>query len=228
MDYIGKFAIKFIFLTVIAIVLIVAFTIVLLLMMKVKRADYYRIIQIRQTLIVFIASVFFWGIGGVIIGTILWMIFFVFSRKYIFAIDARRLEELYMQYEKKGREYPLVEKSAELINVFFNPAEKEVTALEWKYSFSKHLNSLIILLILCFLEITTISSTVLVIYVIEFLIVATAGYILISKLVYYLARTTPSSIFFLCPKGSYIPVILLGVLYYSVTIIMLLTILGVV
>lgn len=226
MNDISNFIIKFVFLTIIAVIITVAFAIMLLLMMKVKKADYYRVIKLRQALIVFIASVYFWGIGGIAIGTILWMIFFLLFRKYFFVVDARRIEELYMQYERKGREYPLVKKFDEVKNVFFVPSVKEITNSEGKYSFTRHLDSLTVLLFLCFFDITTI-ATVPMIYIIEFLIVATAGYILLSKLVYYLEFTTPSSIFFLSPKLSYIPVILLGVLYYLVAIIMLLTILGI-
>lgn len=228
MDYMGKFAVKFIFLTGVAIAIIIAFVVVLLIVIKVKRADYYRVIRIRQKFIAFITSVYFFGLGGIAIGMVLWMISFILFRKYIFAIDARRLEELNMHYEKKGRAYPMVENFDQIKKVFFKPSVKEITHSEWNYSFVGHLDALAVLLVLCILNIATISSTPIVIYAIEFLIVATAGYILISKLVYYLALTTPSSIFFLCPKLSYIPVVFLGALYYFVAIIMLLTTSGVI
>ncbi len=104
--------------------------------------------------------------------------------------------------------------------MFFVPKDATKIDKQFKYHFLDYVDSCAPLLVFSLLELVSFSNNPAV-YIVEFLIVATIGYAFLGKIVYYLSLNAPTSVFYLSPGLSYIPVIFVGIVYYAVAIIML-------
>lgn len=213
---------QIIFLLVICGALIGLFALMFAAKTKLKRMDTFSAIILKQELIVSVCSALLWGIFPVWLATLLWGGTFFAFRYLFFKIDALRLEELYRKYDNSG-EYPPINHIRECKSIFFMPILKEFGDTRFRYSFLNYVFSAFSLLLLVCIGGTKVSQASVTIYYIEFLIVATAGYVFIGKFIHYIALNSPTSIFHLSPILAYIPVGIVGVIYYYICIVILRT-----
>ncbi len=199
------------------------FFLVFLVKIKNNKSDYFSTIRMTQKLLSFNLSIFIWGVFAIHVGLILWLLLFFILRNIVFKKNAKRLQELYQNYQSCKNGYPLVKNMTQWKQAFFQPLDSTKPGRQFKYQFRDHMNSSAPLLIFSFLELVSFSNNTTV-YIVEFLIVATAGYVFLGQIVYHLSLNAPSSLFYLSPGLSYIPVVFIGIVYYAVAIIMLSTI----
>lgn len=197
------------------------YLLIFLFRIKLNRADYFTTIQTAQRLVALVCSALIWGIAGISVGTVLWLILFVILRQWIFRINAQRLYELYEKHEKCGSEYPVIRKVAQWKDAYFSPSPSKKTNARFKYHFSQHIASCASLLFLWMFRITCISRISIPVYVLEFLILATVIYIFVGKIIYRIALFSPSSLLYLSPGLSYIPVFFVGIVYYYIAVVIL-------
>lgn len=196
------------------------FFLVFLMKVKTKRADYFATLQMCQKLLAVIFSIFIWGVFSIHIGLILWLLLFFILRNIVFKTDAKRLQELHQQFHSAENGYPQIQNVSQWKQLFFVPKVATKIDKQFKYHFLDYADSCAPLLMFCILDMVDFSNNP-VVYIAEFLIVATAGYVFLGKIVYYLSLNAPVSVFYLSPGLSYIPVIFVGIVYYAVAMIML-------
>ena len=198
------------------------FVLVFVIRTKLKPMDVVSVIRLKQKLIVSVCSALLWGFFSIWLATILWSCLFFACRCVFFRIDALRIEELYRKHDG-GQNYPKIYHVREYKAAYFLPARKKTTEVQFRYPFSDHMLSMLVLVLLVYFGVATVSRDSMVVYYIEFLTVATAGYVFIGKFIYHISLNSPTSIFYLSPTLAYIPVILVGILYYFVCVVVILT-----
>jgi hypothetical protein len=189
---------------------------------KCNRGDYFDMIQMIQRMVAFVLSVFIWGIFRIHIGLVLWLLLFFILRCRIFRTNAKRLQELYEKFHDQEDGYPQIQNVRQWKQMFFSPKNVTKTDNQFKYHFLDFVDSSAPLLVFSILDIVFLSNNPAV-YNAEFLIVATSGYVFLGKIVYHLSLHAPSSVFYLSPGLAYIPTMFVGIVYYTIVIIMLLT-----
>lgn len=191
-----------------------------LIKVKLKRSDYFTTIQMAQRLLAINLSLFIWGVFTIPVGLVLWLLNFFLLRNMVFRTDAKRLQELHQQFHSAENGYPQLQNVSQWKQLFFVPKDATKIDKQFKYHFLDYADSCAPLLMFCILDMVDFSNNP-VAYIAEFLIVATAGYVFLGKIVYYLSLNAPVSVFYLSPGLSYIPVIFVGIVYYAVAMIML-------
>lgn len=220
-DSIDIIANKLVMLTGVCLFLTIFFVIVFLFKIRTKRSDYFSTIRTAQKLRALICSALIWGICGVSVGLMLWFLLFIILRKWFFKTDERRLYMLYLKYEYHGKPYPLIEHVTQWKDAFFLPIPPSKAESQFKYQFSQHIDSCASLLLLWSFRIVDVSQICFPIYALEFLVIATAIYVFVGKTIYKICLNNPSSLFYLSPGLSYIPVIFTGIVYYYIAVVIL-------
>lgn len=205
----------------IAIGLIGVYFCIVLLKIKLKKADVFWIIEQQQKLVGCVCSVFIWGLFPISIGTIIWGILFYSLRFYAFKNNAKRLQELYQKWENHPKGYPCIMSIKQMRNVFFIPNIKTQARKEFYYSLNHHVDSFAILLMLYLGGIVSINSDSFALYMIEGLILATAAFVFIGKGLYFIEFYAPISPFRWNSILAFLPVAFVAVLYYLVIVIIL-------
>ena len=219
---ISEFIIQLVILIAICFAIIGIFTLVFAIRKKTKPMDCYRFILFRQRLVVYVSAALLWGLLPIRFAMILWGCLFLAFRCWFFGNDARRLEELYRRYED-GQNYPRVCCIQDCKATFFAPEQLKVAGVDFRYPLSEYMLSMPLLGLMVLLGISAISQESVIVYCVEFLAVATAWYILLGKLVYHISLNNPGSLFYLSPGLAYIPVILIGIVFYFVCAVMIWT-----
>lgn len=216
---------RLLFSTIFSLLIFGLFFFLYLIRVKINRLDFYATIQIAQRLLAFILSIFIWGIFTIPAGLVLWLLLFYILRNVVFRTNAKRLQELHYQFHSNKNGYPHIQNVSQWKQVFFIPKHDAKIDKQFKYHFSHHLDSSAPLLIFSLFELVTFSKNT-PLYIFEFLIVATTGYVFLGRMVYHLSLNAPNSVFYLSPGLSYIPVIFVGIVYYTVTLIIMLSTMG--
>lgn len=154
-----------------------------------------------------------------ILAAISFIVLFFFYRFVIFKKTAFQIQQIYELYGENMEFSPPITK---ISRVFCLDKTRKGTGRikkEYLYTFDKYLNNTIYIFIFyCINEASGPETPIL--YGFEFFIAVTALFIMFAKLIYKLSVSTPSSLFFLCPNLSYIPVALIGLLFYIIAIFM--------
>ncbi len=200
----------------------VLFALVYMGMILIKQATYFRILCLSQQCISYLAVIVIFGVFPIAWGIVLWLVLFFVLRLWLFKGTERRLVQL--DADHKDDVGPRVEWISQWRAPFTYPASAKLDSPDFRYSFGDHLNSLFILAVLCLLGVAEVCTESRVLYSIDFLLVATAVFVPVGKLSYFLAYRGSGSPFRMCPGLSYIFVAFTGGLYYFVVGVMLKTI----
>lgn len=198
-------------------VLVGVFAAILFIGIRFKKINEYNVIQIRQRFLTAVSTIIVFAVFPVSVGAVVYFALYMVFKMIVFKKDASRRQELYAKYEAHKKPYPLIQRFSK---EFYLPCTKiDDAALDrdFYYSFPTYLDNAVLLPLMCLFGATAVCSASTLIYAIEFFIVATAIYVLIGKLVYWLAVTNPASLFFLSPRLAYIPIIVIGIVFYLLT-----------
>lgn len=202
---------------------IIILFLICILGIKFKKIRILDTIYIRQYFFSMISTVIIGCLFSPIIATALYIIFFFLYRIVIFKDDAFEIQCIYSLYNGSIHLSPPI-KNLSCVLRPYNCMEKKTGYLkkEYRYTFSQYSNSAIYIFILyCVKDMGALENPIL--YGFEFFIAMTLLYIFLAKWLYHLSLSTPNSLFFLCPKLSYIPVILFGLLFYGISILIFIT-----
>ena len=156
------------------------------------------------------------------VAAVLFIALFFLYRKVIFKNDALEIQRIYLLYDGKVHLSPPIKKFSCVFQCKYTGTETKSVSKDYLYTFYQYLNNAIYIFVFyCVKGMERPPNAVL--YGVEFFIAITALFIIIAKLVYYLSLTTPSSLFFLSPRLSYIAVALSGLLFYGVAILIFMT-----
>ena len=176
------------------------------------------VIYMKQYFISMLSTVIISCLFPPVIIAVLFIALFFLYRMVIFRKDAAKLHSIYTMYEN-GIDPPQIKCFSDIFDLYRQQTTTEITSREYQYPFSSYLNNTVYIFVFyCANGMYQPENTIL--YGLEFFIVITALYIGVAKLTYNLAVSSPTSPFFLCPTLSYIPVVLAGVLIYTLAIIM--------
>ena len=191
-----------------------------LLGIKFRKIRVTNIIHMRQYFLTMLSTVILGCLFPTLIAVGLFLILFFLYRMVIFKNDALQLQYVYSKYNGSVHLSPSI-KSFSYIFLPYKPmgTEKEPLKREYRYTFSKYINNVIYIFVFyCAKGTARPENTIL--YGFEFFVAITTLYVVIAKLIYHLSLTTPNSLFFLCPNLSYIPVALVGLMFYGVATLM--------
>jgi hypothetical protein len=219
---VGEFISQLIILIAICSAITGVFALIFAIRKKTRQIDCYSAILLRQRFVVFVSATLLWGLFSIRIAMVVWGCLFLAFRCCFFNKDARRLEELYRQYED-SQNYPLVCSIKDCKATFFEPEQKSSAEPQFRYPFSEYMLSMPVLCLVILLGMSTISQNSIIVYSVEFLVVATAWYVLLGKFVYHISLNSPGSLFYLSPGLAYIPVVVVGIVYYFVCIVIIST-----
>ena len=158
-----------------------------------------------------------------IIAAVLFLVLFFIYRTVIFRRDSLEEQRIYSLCDGDV-DSQLIKNFHELW--FFKNEDNRAVSLnsEYFYSFSRYINNAgYIFLFYCTKNVINSENTIL--FGIEYFVAFTALFIVLGKTIYHLSLNTPSSLFFLCPNLSYIPVVLPGLLFYFLAVLIFLNIL---
>lgn len=175
-------------------------------------------IYMKQYFISMLSTVIISCFFSPVIVAILFIALFFLYRMVIFRKDAAKLHSIYAMYES-GINPPRIKCFSDIFDLYRQQTTTEIISREYQYSFSSYLNNTVYIFVFyCANGMYQPENTIL--YGLEFFIVITALYIGVAKLTYNLAVSSPRSPFFLSPTLSYIPVVLAGIVIYTLAIIM--------
>ena len=181
-------------------------------------------IHIRQYFVSMLSTVVISAFLPTVIAAAIFLVLFFLYRMVIFRRDSLEEQRIYSLYDGK------VDKCRPIKNFhefwFFKYEDNQALSLqrEYRYSFSRYLNNVCyIFLFYCAKDVVNSGNAIL--FGIEYFVAVTALFVVLAKAVYHLSLNTPSSLFFLCPNLSYIPVVLSGLLFYFLAILIFLNIL---
>ena len=177
---------------------------------KFSKINEIHLIRMKQYFYSMLSTVMISCVFPTVFATVLFVGLFFFYRYAIFKRDAFRLQGLYQAYDENK---PITKFSR-----IFHTSQGEIGTIkiekDYLYSFDRYLNNAVYLCIFyCTNE--TLGPETPILYGIEFFVAITALFVLIAKLIYNLSVSTPSSVFYLCPDLSYIPVVLIALLFYG-------------
>ena len=176
------------------------------------------VIYMKQYFISMLSTVIISCLFPPVIIAVLFIALFFLYRMVIFRKDAAKLHSIYTMYES-GINPPQIKCFSDIFDLYKQQTTTEIISREYQYSFSSYLNNTIYIFIF-YCANGMYQPENIILYGLEFFIVITALYIGVAKLTYNLAVSSPTSPFFLSPTLSYIPVVLAGVLIYTLAIIM--------
>lgn len=222
-----EFAIKIIQVFSINIIIFVVFFILFFIKIKIKKATWINAIDFRQNLISFSFSLFVFALLPINLAFFIWVGIYIFLREIIFRKDEIRKYQLYCKFGKNsGNPFPKIRKFSEFNAVFFPIDDIKHRYKEFKYSFISYSNTGLCLIISIFLKIAETSNTINIFYFIEVIIISSIIFMFLARFTYYISFHAPNSFSYLCERLSYIPVILVGLIYYFTIIVVLLKLHG--
>ena len=175
------------------------------------------VIHMRQYFITMLSTGLISCYFSPLIATVLYIALFFLYRKLIFKKDALEEQHIYSLYNGDIHLSPPIQKISLIFQCQYIGSETESLSKEYLYSFSRYLDSAVYIFIFyCINGMEHPENAI--IYGINFFLAITTLFIVIAKLVYHLSLWTPTSLFFLSPKLSYIPVILVALLFYGVAV----------
>lgn len=190
---------------------------------KFKKLDKLDAIHIRQYFVSMLSTVVMCAFLPIIIAEVLYLAFFFMYEVVIFKKDAFEKQRIYSLRDRESGEFQTVESFREL---FFYKYEKNPSGplhKDYLYSFSHYVNNAgYIFMFYCAKNVVNSGNTVL--FAIEYFVAFTALFVVLAKVVYHLALNTPSALFFCRPTLSYIPVAFVGLVFYTLTILIFLNI----
>ena len=190
---------------------------------KFSKLNKLNAIHIRQYFVSMLSTVVISALLPTIIAAVLFLGLFFIYRNVFFRKDSLEEQRIYSLCDGDVDSYQPIKTFHELW--FFKYEDNREIALQSKYlySFSRYINNAgYIFLFYCAKNIINSGNTIF--FGIEYFLAFTALFILLGKAVYHLSLNTPSSLFFLCPNLSYIPVVLSGLLFYFLAILIFLNI----
>ena len=180
------------------------------------------IIYMRQYFISMLSTVIISYLLPPTIAAILFIAIFLLYRKVIFKNDSLEVQRIYVLYDGEVQLSPPIPKFSCIFNCKYMGTESTSVSKDYLYSFSQYLyNAIYIFVFYCAKGVEHPGNTVL--YGLEFFIAITALFLVIAKSTYHLFLSSPTSLFFLQPNLSYIPVILIGILFYGLAILIFIT-----
>lgn len=217
----GEFIIRSLILVLISIFISVIYAIRLHIQCHFKTANYWSVIQRWHDFLTLLSAIWIWGLFRIYIGIPVFVISIFFWWKFFF-MDGQRMTEL-LNYEEKGKPIPRIEKPQQWRAAFFKPEKIHDRCSGGRYCIDPCLKSTGILIMYLILGLAE-TSTHISVYMVEFFFVATIAYSFIGRLIYHVAMNSPTSITYLCPGLSYLPVFVVGVVYYLVAVFIFLSI----
>lgn len=216
----SMFSIKL--LLIVLIINIVIFFLISYIGIKLSKLNKLNVIHIRQYFVSMLSTVVISALLPTIIASVLFLILFFIYRNVVFRRDSLEEQRIYSFYVDV-KDYPQISSFQEAL--FFKNEDNRMVPLQRKYlySFSRYIcNAGYIFLFYCAKNAIYEGNTIL--FGIEYFVAFTALFIVLAKVVYHLSLTTPSSLFFLLPNLSYVPVVFSGLLFYFFAVLIFLNI----
>lgn len=218
---------KFIFTLLVNIVLAALFVGIYSVVIKLKKADWFNAIIFRQNFIAFSVSIYIFALLPVYLSWFVWLLTFVFLRECFFRKDETRMYQLYSKYGKyTGDPYPGILKLSQFKEAFFSVDKTNRRYKDFKYSFLSFSNTGVWLILFLLLKVVQTTTTVNLLYFAEIIIIASVIFIFIGRLVYHCSFYGSSYGFFGDKIGSFMLVILVGLVYYTAIVSILFGIYG--
>ncbi len=201
------------------IALFIVFTLVYLLLIKLKKADWLNAITFRQNFIAFSLSLYIFALLPVYVSVAVWIALFFVLREIVFKKDEARKFELFDKYNKKGSHGATrINKLSEFSKAFFLAESVETRHKDFKYSFLSYSNSGLVLILLWIFEVVKLTQTVNILFFAESLIIASVIFIFLGRMLYHIEYFKPGSVCSGNEIGTHIVVILFGIVYYFAVI----------
>ena len=206
-----------------AFLIIILINIIVLLLVcfigiKLAKIRKLNVIYIRQYFISMLSTLAIALFCPTILAVPIFILLYFLYRGVIFKKDTVEIQKIYSLHNGDVNLAPPIQKLSWALLYKHEENDGGAVDKEYCYSLSQYLNnSIYIFIFYCIKNTSNPENTVL--YAIEFFVAMTALFIVIGKVIYRLSLATPSSLFFLCPTGSYIPVVIAGVLFYFLTIV---------
>ena len=175
------------------------------------------VIQMKQYFITTSSTCIIACLFPPLVTTMLFIVLFFIYKYWLFKNDAYTIQYIYALYNDEVHLAPTLNKFSEVFERKYEHKSREFLKKDYLYSFSRYLNGTIYIFIVYCIR-GTVQPEHVVLYGLEYFIVATTLFITIAKAIYHLALFAPNSLFFLCPKSSYIPVAIIAILFYGIAI----------
>lgn len=191
---------------------------------KFSKLNKLNAIHIRQYFVSMLPTVVIGAFLPTIIAASLFLVLFFLYRNVIFRRDSLEKQRIYSLCNGDVDRCQTIRSFQEMWFIKYEDNRKVALQSEYLYSFSRYINNAgYLFLFYCAKNVINSENTIL--FGIEYFVAFTALFVVLAKVVYHLSLNTPSSLFFLCPNLSYIPVVLSGLIFYSLVILIFLNIL---
>ncbi len=218
---------KILFTALLNIVLLAVFAFIYILVIKMKKANWFNAISFRQNFIAFSVALYIFALLPIYLSGFVWGLTFICLREVVFRKDEIRKYQLYSKYGKSsGKSFPKIENLSQLKETFFPINDTKLRYKDFKYSFLSYSNTSLWLIVFLLLNLVELSKTVNALYFAEIIIIASIIFIFIGRFVYQITFYNPNSISFCSELGTLIVVTLIGIIYYFVIIAILFKIHG--
>lgn len=180
------------------------------------------VIYMRQYFYTMLSTVTISCLLPTIVAAVLYIVLFFLYKRVLFRNYAFEIQRIYLLYGGEVHRASPIQKFSCVFKLRNTRTETGYLCRDYQYTFSKYLNNTIYIFVFYCIKGME-QPTNAIIYGLEFFVAMTALFVIVSKLIYNLALTTPSSLFFLSPTLAYLPVVFSGVLFYGIAILIFIT-----
>ncbi len=210
------------------VVLFIIFVVLLVFIIKIKKANWLRVIDFYQNFIAYSVSLYIFALLPIYISCFVWVLTFFILRNVVFRKNEVRKYQIYSKHSKySSPPVPKIANLSQIKEAFFPVHDTKVRYKDSKYSFLSYSNTGVCLILFLLLEIVETSKTINLLYFVEFMVIASIIFIFIGRFTYYVSFYNPNSVGFGSDVRTHILVILFGILYYFVIISILIYIHGI-
>lgn len=176
------------------------------------------LLEEKQKVINLLLSLYIWGLFPIWFGAIIWVLLLTVLRFFIFKTDSIRFQMLYETFEFRDKPYPIVRTWHQLKETLFSSPTGKTQPSKYKYSIGEHFIGFGALLILFALGKASVSQESIGLFWIDSIILATAIFVFVGKLVLQVTYNNVASVHYLSPISSYTLIALVGVIYYIIAV----------
>ncbi len=205
------------------IVLFVIFAFLLILIVKIKKATWSRVIDFHQNFLAFSISIYIFALLPIYLSCFVWLLTFFILREFVFRKNEIRKYQIYSKYGKSiGEPEPKIVSFSQINDVFFSVENTKLNNKDFKYSFLSYSNTGFWLILFLFLEMVETSKTINLLFFIEIIIIASIIFIFIGRVLYHITYSNHGA----SEIGTHIVVSTFGVIYYFIVISILISVHG--